>query len=252
MEKENNHIIEELLFNYFEKTASFAEQEQVRSWLEESENHQKIFDEFAVLHHWFSNGLKASRNIKEASWNKIKAAYYKSEFNALSQNHNTYRKKIWIRFAIPAAASLIFIFLAEIIYHSYFARSSNKQTEMVYNEVFVPLGARSQVTLSDGTKVWLNAGSKLKYPMNFSEASREVNLEGEAYFDVVRMKDKLFIVKTSDINIKVYGTKFNVKSYPEENIIQTTLVEGSLSVEPLWNREGKEPVYLKPNQSITY
>ena len=90
-------------------------------------------------------------------------------------------------------------------------------------------GSRSRSLLPDGTTVWLNAGSKLYYENDFN-GTREVRLEGEAFFDVVKQTDRPFIVHTSGIDIKVLGTAFNVKSYPEDKTVETTLYRGLVQV----------------------
>jgi len=134
-------------------------------------------------------------------------------------------------------------------------RNWNQNTmasELVYNKIVVPNGAKSQLILSDGTEVWLNAGSTFRYPNNFLAKTREVYLEGEAYFDVAHNQDKLFVVKTSDIDVKVYGTKFNVKAYPDENNIKTTLVSGKVAIEPTGTKSPQKSIYLTPNESVTF
>jgi ferric-dicitrate binding protein FerR (iron transport regulator) len=90
----------------------------------------------------------------------------------------------------------------------------------------------------------------LKYPVLFEKENRKVFLEGEAFFDVTPDKKKIFLVKTSDITIKVFGTQFNVKSYPEENKVTTTLVEGLVAIET--GDKNKPDTYLKPNQTATF
>src|SRR5690606_22071977 len=90
-----------------------------------------------------------------------------------------------------------------------------------------PRGQKSVMLLEDGTKVWLNADSKLTYSRNFAQGDlREVFLDGEAFFEVVSNPQKPFVVHTSALNIKVLGTSFNVKSYSDDSRIETTLVEG--------------------------
>ena len=84
------------------------------------------------------------------------------------------------------------------------------------NEVSTQPGSKSKIQLPDGSTVWLNAGSKLTYTKDFGKEIREVTLIGEAFFDVTKMKEKPFIIHTSSINIKVLGTAFNVKAYPED------------------------------------
>ncbi len=120
------------------------------------------------------------------------------------------------------------------------------------NTLVIPYGNRSTINLSDGTKVWLNAGSRLIYPSRFADKTREVYLVGEAFFDVERIEEKPFIVKTSDISVKVLGTQFNVSAYPEDNFIQTVLTKGS--VEILESDAGlfKKGVLLEPGQMASW
>ena len=99
-----------------------------------------------------------------------------------------------------------------------------------YNSIIIPKGGEYNLTLSDGSKIWLNSNSKLRYPTKFSGKERIVELEGEAYFDVSKNKGFPFVVKMNDIQIKVLGTSFNVNAYSEENEIITTLVEGKVQV----------------------
>ncbi|KDN55838.1 FecR family protein [Flavobacterium seoulense] len=110
--------------------------------------------------------------------------------------------------------------------------NSNKSIDkLIYNEIKIPFGKTFVITLSDGTVVNLNAGSSLKYPVQFIKGhSREVVLEGEAFFDVTKDKKHPFIVKTRGVDVKVLGTKFNVSSYKEDADINTVLVEGSVSL----------------------
>lgn len=102
----------------------------------------------------------------------------------------------------------------------------------VYNEVFIPYGQIFKLKLSDGTLVWLNAGSRLRFPQTFVNAdkTRMVYLEGEAFFDVAKNRDRPFIVNTHEVDVKVLGTKFNISSYETDDYIATTLVEGSVGV----------------------
>ncbi len=103
------------------------------------------------------------------------------------------------------------------------------------NQVVVPFGKKSIVELADGTKVWLNAGSKMAFPDRFTGSKREVFLEGEAYFNVSPDKEKPFFVKTKEIVIGVLGTKFNVSAYESDKDVMTVLVEGRISM-----RENKQ------------
>lgn len=100
----------------------------------------------------------------------------------------------------------------------------------VNNTIIVPRGGQYQVVLPDGSKVWLNASSSLKFPTNFSGNERLVELKGEGYFEVARNESKPFKVKTSTMEVEVLGTHFNVNAYADEPVIETTLVEGKVKV----------------------
>lgn len=120
------------------------------------------------------------------------------------------------------------------------------------NKIIIPYGKKSMIMLSDGTKVWLNAGSQLIYPSVFSEKTRQVMLVGEAFFDVAKNTEKPFVVRTTDISIHVLGTRFDISAYPEDKLIQTVLVEGKVNLtysgKGILNREYS--VEMKPNQMV--
>jgi ferric-dicitrate binding protein FerR (iron transport regulator) len=122
----------------------------------------------------------------------------------------------------------------------------------VMNQLVIPYGNQSKLILSDNTVVWLNAGSRLVYPTFFSGKTREVLLFGEAFFEVSKNAEKPFIVKTSDIEIKVLGTQFNVSAYVEDKMIQTVLKEGSVEIRRDNASFFDSKVVLKPNQMASY
>ena len=129
----------------------------------------------------------------------------------------------------------------EIVYH----KSEEETTEVVYNKLEVPRGGECMIKLDDGTKVWVNAETKLKYPVVFVGDRREVVLEGEAFFDVAK-NEKPFIVKTSFGDVRVLGTAFGISAYASEPESYTTLVRGKVSVE----REGMKPVVILPGEQV--
>jgi len=119
------------------------------------------------------------------------------------------------------------------------------------NEIISRSGARTKLLLPDGTQVWLNAGSKLNYSNAYNETLREVDLEGEAYFDVVKEAGRPFIVHASSLNIKALGTAFVVKSYPQDETIETTLLRGIIEVSRKDLPDGPK-VILKPNEKLIF
>ena len=132
----------------------------------------------------------------------------------------------------------------------------NQLVNLSQNEIIVPLGSKSRIVLPDKTEVWLNAGSRLTYPVNYGQTLREVNLTGEGYFKVAKMADNPFIVHTSRVHIKAMGTEFNVKAYPEEKVVETILVKGVVAVRKTLEKEDsrdftlQNSVVLKPGQKI--
>jgi ferric-dicitrate binding protein FerR (iron transport regulator) len=116
------------------------------------------------------------------------------------------------------------------------------------SEITTRQGSRTRVQLPDGTKVWLNAGSKLTYDKEFNNTLREVTLTGEGYFDVVRNEKKPFIIHTEKMDVKVLGTQFNVKSYPNDQATEAALIHGSIEVS-LKDRPSQK-IILKPNEKI--
>lgn len=122
----------------------------------------------------------------------------------------------------------------------------------MYNEIKCPLGAQSEFELPDGTKGNLNNGSTLKYPVKFTGNSREVELYGEAFFDVEQNKRMPFIINTVGLDVKVLGTRLNVYSYPDENYQEVTLESGS--VELIQQEKGQETVIaeMEPGQHVVY
>lgn len=128
----------------------------------------------------------------------------------------------------------------------------SKPSIAAMNQLIIPYGKTSELLLSDGTKVFLNAGSRLIYPENFTSKSREVFLEGEAFFEVKRDQSHPFLVQVEDIRIKVMGTKFNISAYSSDNLIETALAEGKVIIEQ--NNAGlfEKGIELVPDQLASF
>ena len=131
----------------------------------------------------------------------------------------------------------------------YEAKSNTK--ELVYNELSVPYGERFELILSDNTKIHLNAGTTLKYPVQFIQGqNRQVYLKGEAYFNVAKDSLHPFIVNTESVDVQVLGTRFNISSYSEDSTINTVLVEGSVKVTP--ETQESNSILLEPNHKASW
>lgn len=126
----------------------------------------------------------------------------------------------------------------------YDSLSTKRAEKPIYNKIVVPRGGEYFVTLSEGTKVWLDADSELEYPVFFSGDFREVKLKGNAYFCVTKKNDKPFVVRAGEFSLKVYGTEFNVNAYDLQNI-ETVLVNGSIGFKA---NESTPERMMEPNE----
>lgn len=153
-----------------------------------------------------------------------------------------------------AALILLLIGVGTTLKFLFFNSKNTAQPDLVYKELKTPRGKRMFITLTDGTHIWLNSESSLKYPEKFTGKERIVYLNGEAYFDVAHNKHVPFAVITSEIRVNVVGTTFNVKSYSDDNKIETTLETGVIRIEKLNNKSGNalNEIVLKPNQKYVF
>lgn len=150
----------------------------------------------------------------------------------------------WINVVLKYVAIIVVAFFAGNLLKP----SAPADQEIRYSEIKVPFGQMSQLKLSDGTKIWLNSGTTLRYPEKFAENSRSVTIEGEAYFEVSKMAHKPFTVNTPDMKVEVLGTSFNLLAYKEDVATSVTLVEGKVVVQ---NLEGKTIAQLSQGQMAT-
>lgn len=162
---------------------------------------------------------------------------------------HTYRKPLLRRvgFQILVLATLVVIIIGVIdpFGNKNMPPAATRHEE---SEISTRYGSKTNIVLPDGSKVWLNAGSKITYDNDFGELNREVKLTGEAYFDVVHLAGKPFIIHTRAMDIKVLGTEFNVKSYPDEKTTETSLIRGSIEVS--LNDKRAEKIIMKPNEKL--
>ena len=166
-------------------------------------------------------------------------------FKSTATNFWFYWKKI-------AAVLLIPLVLGNLLYYIIRANSNVPTQEPIYNELFAAFGTRSALKLSDGTSVWLNSGSSIKYPDRFIGNNRTVFLKGEAYFEVESDLKKPFIVKTSSLSVKATGTKFNVSGYVSADKEEVTLVSGKVEVSLTDDKNNIGSSKLEMNQHFSF
>lgn len=184
--------------------------------------------------------VKISSKGNDNSSDKI---LYISELDELRTKNRRLKKRIAFITGI-AAAILLFIIAGSISFIN-----TNKIFQKSFTQNIAPKGQKSQVIMPDGTMAFLNSGTILKYDNTFGKRNRNVELVGEAYFEVVPNKELPFIIRANEVEIEVVGTKFNVMAYPEEEFIETTVTEGKVNVREI---SGTSSLYLIANQKATY
>ncbi len=213
-------IEKELLYRFFNQETSADEEKQIRQWMEESdENSHDFFQE---------------RNMYNA-------------LLLLNETQNTRKKRFfgmpWRKIIYASIGVAAIVFLT-------FKLSTNYLKQSLQNNIMckinVPQGQRVNLTLADGTEVWLNAKTAMEYPQSFNlSETREVKIDGEAYFHVSKDREHPFIVKTGKGSVLVRGTEFYIKAYSQTNNFETSLLEGSVLVQT-----ANEKMILKPNDKV--
>lgn len=227
--------MDEQIIRYLQGELNARDSAEFRKLLQED---KLAKEEFISMQNLYALALLSSSPMdrKEGQRN------FQSFFQQIKRN--TLKKAI--RNVLKYAAIAIVLIASTIWATLYFSENAR---EVTVNKLYVPAGQRAQLTLQDGTEVWLNAQSTLTYPSQFSGRTRKVTVLGEAYFNVAKNRKKPFVVTTQHIEMKVLGTQFNVYSYPETGYIQTDLVEGALKVYA--KQSPQTCVTLKPNEQVT-
>jgi len=236
MEKDRFDI-DQLITNRLLGTISEEENLILDDWIGQSIENRRLYSEQKRLWNLFEIHQKIQKIDERKAYHKI-------------SNQIFSRKKInglgWIQ---RVAAILLLPVIAMSAFYFYSEKVNHNQFTTVYNTVETPLGMRSSLTLPDGTKVWLNAGSSISYPVLFANNYRTVSLIGEAYFEVKKDKHWPFVVSTKNMNVLVTGTTFNCNAYPENDQVQTVLVEGEVTIV---NQSSTELATMYPGELATF
>jgi transmembrane sensor len=195
------------------------ESQKITQWVTKDAANLKIYNELWSAYALASPNVSAFQTDKEVAWSKISKKIITSRRSS----------NFVIQFSRIAAAAVLF-FLAGIAVQFFTSSKISPGFLNQYSTVIVPEGQKSMVVLPDGSKVWLNSGTTLKYKSDFNTTVREVEIDGEAYFDVKKDKTRMFKVNTGEVNVEVYGTAFNVKNYKEEKKLEVTVENGNVGV----------------------
>jgi len=213
---------------------------------------QKFFSLFHQSDIEFELKNQLLEDLNQTEANTTNKQYFDALFEKIWQKRRIELKDtkskthIFLRFAQLAAILAVGLFIG------YFLNSEKKAAAPVYYTSLAPKGSISEMYLPDGTHIYLNSGSEIKYTIDGLEGKREIFLTGEAWFQVAKMKEKPFLVHTPFYDVQVTGTTFNVKAYTTDKEVITTLEEGSVHVQSSKNMELAEETVLKPGEQLVY
>lgn len=210
--------IEDLIFRQLNGSLTENELSDLRNWYEKTEGNKRIYREYILIlkTQKIDSDKKLFENVKYKAWESLK--------NRILYNK---RKRLWVPIMRYVAVAAVAFILSYVI-HNYIM--SPISSEVKYTTIEIPFGSKSKVSLPDGTTAWLNSGTTLTHSAEYGKTNRQIYIDGEGFFDVVK-NDKLpFEVSSDNTFIRVLGTKFNIKSYSSDEKRRITLLEGSLSI----------------------
>jgi ferric-dicitrate binding protein FerR (iron transport regulator) len=245
--EENISYIDSLILSFLKEEISESEKKMLEDWINADLSNKEHFK--CMYRIW-----NAASNDKQES-NEVELVLQKMKYQMNSGSSELdLEPRIYFNPIIKWAAVVLISCITGAFGYKYLFGEVSVSYGVFVNEITVPLGSKSNIRLPDGTDVILNAGSKLTYTMDYGKELREVKLVGEGYFKVAENKTVPFIVNTSKAKIEALGTEFNVKAYPEENIIETVLVKGSVLVSEIPakgnNSPKKESIILHPGEKV--
>lgn len=240
MKIEKEHI-DELIAAYLSNGLDKDVLKELKEWIAASAENEKYFMHQQEL--WFS----AISAKEEAIYNKEKAFnQFKHRIAGQGTKANAVRKQSGLSVFWRYAA--VITLLCAVSYFSYRRGGASVKEGFADVVVEAPLGSRTKLSLPDGTLVWLNAGSRMTYSQGFGVDNRKVILVGEGYFEVKRNEEVPFFVKTASLQVRVLGTKFNFRDYPDDAEAIVSLSEGKVALNNLLKRENK--AFLSPNERV--
>lgn len=222
------HEYKPIVMRYLNGEATHEEEAMIDAFIKQGEEQAALFNQW--MEEWEANIFSTPAPAVDQAWQRLQETID-------SHTGRTVHMQWWHK-AVAAAAIIVIIGCAAIWS---FSRSTATQTYLCS----APAGSKTQVTLPDGSKVWLNGGSSLAYTNQFNNDNRRVELHGEAYFEVQKHQGKPFTVHTQGYDVTVKGTKFNVSAYDNDPISTTTLMEGKVELS-----DGKQNLSLAPGDAV--
>ena len=241
--------MQELIGKYLAGEATNAEEKLIDQWISKSEGNAAEFELHKKV--WNNTTIRFKSSDQDLQFKEILNHIDQDQevVTQASSGSNKVRKLVMA--ALKVAATLILF--ASAWYYFSFESSVDKaltsEIAMVHKQN--PAGQKSKIFLPDGSEVWLNAESTISYPEKFSDSTREVSLEGEAFFNVIKNPDKPFSVTAGDVVTTVLGTAFNINAYNNDHNAYIALLSGKVKVDISSNFESQE-IYLEPGEGIIF
>ncbi|WP_316826958.1 FecR family protein [Pedobacter miscanthi] len=232
-----------LIEDYSKKTIGSEDLTDLLLWVGSNQQNQQIFRETLQAFETADYYLNKPVN-QQKSWSAIQQHIEKGTVDQFPV-----ARKINFTKYFTMAAAIVVIALLPLLYFNNF--HPKKADPVVYNEIYNPRGQKRLVTMPDGSNIYLNGDSKIRYALNFNTGKRIVYLEGEAFFDVQHRTKQPFIVHTGEVSTTVLGTSFNINAYPSLKAITITVQTGKVGV-VFKNKDKVHPVqFLLPNEQLT-
>jgi|TARA_R100000541_G_scaffold47941_3_gene54980 ferric-dicitrate binding protein FerR (iron transport regulator) len=230
----NSELNTTLLAKFLAEECDNSEKQLVSEWLSKSSKNRETMKEFEKL--WEASGHSDfSEDVFDSNLEWV-VLQHRIEDETLNFNKKSVNRSTWLSLynpILPTLSKVAALFLVAAVVGLFFIDrfyvEEVQPVEPAFNEISMDKGYRGGVTLSDGTKVYINSDSKIIIPKVFKSNKREVFLEGEAFFEVAKNPNKPFLIRTKGAIVEVLGTSFAVRNYPGDNIIQTVVSEGTVS-----------------------
>lgn len=230
------------ILKYIQGHATREEKEEFLNWIDESDDNRQYYKKIRKI--WDMSLITADyvHNPYETDFETIRKRTIDKD------KHKSFKRRT-LQHTFATIGKIAAVAVVAVFFSYFYFSTSWEKHPISYNIIEIPVGNQAKITLPDGSVAWLNSGTTLRYPEQFTGKDRSVQLNGEGWFDISKNKEKPFVVNTPLHSITVLGTTFNVYAYEESNHFETTLFEGSIILN---NNNDKDILEMKPGQQAIY
>jgi ferric-dicitrate binding protein FerR (iron transport regulator) len=219
-----------IIEKFINSELDISELETFYKKIEKDKEFRELYFQLNSLNSLYNRHKRTKQYESEKEWKLLKS---KIATNRISINY------------VQVVASILITLLLSYSYSNFINKNSN--TDLISHKIYTPVGQQTEIVLSDGSKISLNSCSEIEIDKNFGLSNRSIKLSGEAYFEIKKSTQHKFTVNTTGQKIKVLGTKFNVKAYPKDQKIETTLLEGKINL-----KIKDQDIYMQASDQLIY